>query len=176
MTWLRILTHRSLEKNENFFFADDTFKWIFVNENGRISIKLSLKFVPKSPINNTPALVQTMAWRRPGEWMRFRKHANHHTTWDIGINVQKMLNIAPLYDTRPEVHQRWSLLKRFVHSVIFPMFHNIKIVTCTISYFTEVTATGLRRRLANMTLIKKIAAILLLHENSPWRKNLPTEL
>ena len=26
----------------------------------------SLKFVPKGPINNIPALVQKMAWRRPG--------------------------------------------------------------------------------------------------------------
>ena len=28
---------------------------------------MSLKFVPKGPINNTPALVQIMAWRRPGD-------------------------------------------------------------------------------------------------------------
>ena len=32
-----------------------------------ISIKISLKFVPKGPINNIPALVQIMAWRRPGD-------------------------------------------------------------------------------------------------------------
>ena len=38
-------------------FADDTFKRIFLNENVRISIKISLKFVPKGPINNNPALV-----------------------------------------------------------------------------------------------------------------------
>ena len=31
-----------------------------------ISIKISLKFVPKGPINNIPSLVQIMAWRRPG--------------------------------------------------------------------------------------------------------------
>ena len=31
-------------------FADDTFKRIFMNENVRISIKMSLKFVPKGPI------------------------------------------------------------------------------------------------------------------------------
>ena len=43
-------------------FADDTFKRIFLNENVRISIKISLKFVPKGPINNNPALVQIMAW------------------------------------------------------------------------------------------------------------------
>ena len=48
-------------------FADDTFKRIFLNENVRISIKISLKFVPKGPINNIPALVQIMAWRRPGD-------------------------------------------------------------------------------------------------------------
>ena len=48
-------------------FADDTFKRIFLNENVRISIKISLKFVSNGPINNNPALVQIMAWRRPGD-------------------------------------------------------------------------------------------------------------
>ena len=48
-------------------FADDTFKRIFLNENIRISIKISLKFVPKGPINNNPALVQIMVWRRSGD-------------------------------------------------------------------------------------------------------------
>ena len=43
-------------------FADDTFKRIFLNENVRISIKISLKFVPEGPINNNPSLVQIMAW------------------------------------------------------------------------------------------------------------------
>ena len=37
--------------------ADDIFKWIFLNENVWISIEFSLKFVPKGPINNNPALV-----------------------------------------------------------------------------------------------------------------------
>ena len=48
-------------------FADDTFKRIFLNENVRISNKISLKFAPKGPINNIPALVQIMAWRRSGD-------------------------------------------------------------------------------------------------------------
>ena len=47
--------------------ADDTFKRIFLNENVRISIKISLKFVPKGPIINNPALVQIMAGRRSGD-------------------------------------------------------------------------------------------------------------
>ena len=48
-------------------FADDIFKCIFLNENVSIAIKISLKFVPKGPINNNLALVQIMAWRRPGD-------------------------------------------------------------------------------------------------------------
>ena len=48
-------------------FADDTFKHIFMKENVRISIKISLKFVPKSPIDNILALFQIMAWRWPGD-------------------------------------------------------------------------------------------------------------
>ena len=48
-------------------FTDDTFKCIFLNENVWIPITISLKFVPKGPINNIPAMVQIMAWRRPGE-------------------------------------------------------------------------------------------------------------
>ena len=48
-------------------FPDDIFKWILLNENVRISIKISQKFVPKCPINNITALVQIMAWRRRGD-------------------------------------------------------------------------------------------------------------
>ena len=38
-------------------FLDDIFKWIFLNENVLISIKISLKFFPKGQIINIPALV-----------------------------------------------------------------------------------------------------------------------
>ena len=48
-------------------FADDILNSIFLNENVRIPIKISLTFVPKGPIDNIPSLVQTMAWRRPGD-------------------------------------------------------------------------------------------------------------
>ena len=47
-------------------FTDDIFKCIFLNENAWILLKISLKFVPKVWIN-IPALVQIMAWRRPGD-------------------------------------------------------------------------------------------------------------
>ena len=47
--------------------ADDVFKCIFLNENVWISLKISLKYVPKVPVKNIPALVQILAWRRLGD-------------------------------------------------------------------------------------------------------------
>ena len=48
-------------------WADDILNCIFLNENYRISIQISLKYIPSSPIDNKPALVQVMAWRRIGD-------------------------------------------------------------------------------------------------------------
>ena len=54
-------------KQNGRHFADDIFKYVFLNENVWIPIKISPKFVPKGGINNIPALVKIMAWRRPGD-------------------------------------------------------------------------------------------------------------
>ena len=62
---LRVNTLRP--RHNGSHFAADILKCIFLNENAGVSIKISLKFVHKSPINNFPALVQIMAWRRPGD-------------------------------------------------------------------------------------------------------------
>ena len=42
----------------------------FLYINVLVSIKNFLKFVPKDPISNIPALVPIMAWRWPGAYMR----------------------------------------------------------------------------------------------------------
>ena len=39
---------------------------LFLNENILTSTDISLKFIPKGPINNIPALVQTMTFRMVG--------------------------------------------------------------------------------------------------------------
>ena len=54
-------------KQNDRHFADDIFKSIFLNENAWIPIEISLKFVVKVTIDNIPALVQIMAWGRPGD-------------------------------------------------------------------------------------------------------------
>ena len=64
----KVLHFNSLKPRQNgSHFADDIFKCIFLNENDWIPIEISLKFVPKGPINNIPALVQIMAWRLSGD-------------------------------------------------------------------------------------------------------------
>ena len=63
--WCIIKTLRSGQNGRHFPY--DIFKCIFLNENVWIPIKISLQFVPKGPINNIPALVQIMAWRRSGD-------------------------------------------------------------------------------------------------------------
>ena len=47
-------------------FADENFKCIFLNENDRIPIWVSLKFVPSRPVNNNIGLVQVMACHQIG--------------------------------------------------------------------------------------------------------------
>ena len=69
----------------------DIFKCIFLNEDVRISIEISLKFVPRGPINNIPSLVQIMAWRR---------HLNQCwlVYWRIYVTRPEWVNIRTKYD------------------------------------------------------------------------------
>ena len=58
-------TRLSLDKMAAIL-ADDIFNCIFFNENDRIQIQISLKYVPRSPIDNKPAMFQVMAWHQIG--------------------------------------------------------------------------------------------------------------
>ena len=62
---MNYLTHLSLDKkaaiSQTIF--SDAFSWMKIC----ILIKILLQFVPKGPIDNKPALVQVMAWRRTGD-------------------------------------------------------------------------------------------------------------
>ena len=58
------LTHWGRDNGHHF---PDVFKCIFVSENAWIIITISLKFIPKGPIWNIPALAQIMTRRWPGD-------------------------------------------------------------------------------------------------------------
>ena len=71
-------------KHFRFLRFSWTHQMLFLDENVRILIKISLKFVPKGPVNNIPALVQIMAWHQPGDkplsapmMVRFLTHIDH---------------------------------------------------------------------------------------------------
>ena len=64
---LRRLVNTLRPRQDGRHFPDDIFKYIFLNENAQIFIKISPMFVPKDSIDNIPTLVQIMAWRRPGD-------------------------------------------------------------------------------------------------------------
>ena len=62
-----MLINTSRPRQDGRYFADSVLKCIFLNENVWILLKIPQKFVPRGPINIIPALVQIMAWRRPGD-------------------------------------------------------------------------------------------------------------
>ena len=61
------LTHPPTPDKMDAILADDIFKWIFLKENGRIPIQISLKFFPWVQVDNKPAFVQVMAWHWIGD-------------------------------------------------------------------------------------------------------------
>ena len=71
-------------------FAGNILKCIFLHENVWISIKISLKFVPRCPINNISTSVQIMAWHRPGNkplsepmMVSLLTHMCHLDPWEL---------------------------------------------------------------------------------------------
>ena len=105
-------------RQDGRYFADDVLKCIFLNENVWISLKITLKFVPKGQINNIPALVQIMAWRRPGDkpssepmlvfvpthicvtrpqWVNMRRPSYFRLTRSISWLLMSWLLVSPGY-------------------------------------------------------------------------------
>ena len=102
-------------------FPDDIFKCTFLNEKVWISLKISLKIVPKGPINNIPALVQIMAWRRPGD-KPLSEPRMVSLLWDYMVVSGLLTHICV---TRPQ----W--VKRDDAISFFQSITQIKSIRCT---------------------------------------------
>ena len=81
-------------------FPDDIFKCIFGNHNAWISIKVSLTFGPKGPINNFPALVHIKDWRRTGDKPILGRELgpsgvspNERSRWKLAFSPLNMFNL-----------------------------------------------------------------------------------
>ena len=72
-----LLTNLPLDKMVAIL-ADDISEWISWNEM-KISIRMSINFVPKNPIDNKSAFVQVMAWCRTGDKQLPEVILNHFT-------------------------------------------------------------------------------------------------
>ena len=72
-----MLNHfNTLRPRQNGLLFTDIFKCIFLNKKVQIFMPISLKLVPKSPINNKSALVQMMATSHDLNqwWLRLPTH------------------------------------------------------------------------------------------------------
>ena len=77
-------------------WPDNTFKCIILNENVWIVNKISLKFVPKGPIDGKSSLGQIMAWRRAGAEAIIWTNDGHIYTY-----IYAPLSLNELNDLRP---------------------------------------------------------------------------
>ena len=97
------------------------FKCIFLNECAWILIKISLKFILKSPINNIAALVQIMAWCSPG---------NNPLSEPMMVNL-----LMQICFTRP----RWVKANYFSKLGFKPVLFNETILTrCVLNNFNVI--------------------------------------
>ena len=96
-------------------FADDVFKYIFLDENVWISTKISLKFVPEGPINDipdnglAPTRRQAIIWTNDGLCDQ-GKYASLGLIIDANIVVPVLLmrvKIAPCRYTAGR-HRQWQ--------------------------------------------------------------------
>ena len=114
--YLCIFYRNTLRPKQNGrHFADDIFKCIFVNENLWMLIKISLKFVAKGPINSIPALVQIMAWCRPGDKL---------------LSESMMVNLMThICVTQPQWvdFQMAPIVELFSHGRQWPVYHTNSI-------------------------------------------------
>ena len=138
-------------------FADNTFKRIFLNENARILIMISMKFVPKGPINNNPALVQIMAWRRLGDkplsepkicvtrpqWVKLMSFPNSYQGYDCFTAVKYGDHMALTNNNSMVMTSAWSAGSHY-NDVIIGMMPS-QITSLTIVYSTVYSDTDQRK-------------------------------
>ena len=125
-------------------FSDDIFKCIFLNENVWISIKIPVKFVPKGPINNIPALFQIMAWRLPGD---------KPLSETVLVTLLTSICVTQpqwVKDRPPSLNQSYFLLS--VNSTCIWILRNRVIVCVYLGHVTLICHFHFRRNYDNVLL------------------------
>ena len=108
-----VLINSLRPRHNGHHLSDDVFNCIFVNENARISLKISLKLVPEVRIYNIPSLVPIMAWRRPvekplSEPMLVNQLTHICVTRPQWVNVSSIDNTTALHITSLYEVPKWE--------------------------------------------------------------------
>ena len=120
-------------------FADDIFKCIFLNENVWIPIKISMKFLPKGPINNIPALVQIMAWRRPG---------------DKPLSEPMMVSLTThICFTRPPWVNVYISYRSFLNILLQQLFFHSGSIMAANLHYSDVIMSAVASKISSLTIV-----------------------
>ena len=144
IVWVRMMQHWLIWTNKSYetlntlrprqngrHFTDNIFKCILLNETVWISIITSLKFAPKSQVDNIPTVVQIMAWWQPGnkplsEPMMVSGPTRDAYAWQIGPFWQDTLKIWNVtLDTNPS-NPNINLCTAYFPQKIFPSLKCLK--------------------------------------------------
>ena len=172
-------------------FADGIFKCIFLNENVWILIKISMNFVPEGPINNIPALVQIMAWCRPGdkplsEPMMVSLTTHICVTRPQCVKMRLILSdIASTFCVY--IHNKFvcdiyqninratvEYINIYTRVVLFDILRNANVTPCVpanvklaLSYSLKISAVGRKKSNSDQALMVISTEINVLYFNSP---------
>ena len=130
-------------------FPDNIFKCIFLNKNGRISIKISLKFVPKVPINNIAALVQIMAWHRPGDKLLSES-----------MTVSLLTHICI---TRPQWVNMWQVISHCLNLYHQHIYSSLGFSQFNLLIFGIYALLNIKKDIFQMTCLQRVTTTLLAH-------------
>ena len=111
----------------------NAFSWMKI-----FSIKISLKFVPKGPINNIPTLVQIMTWRRPGdkplsEPMMVSLMTHICVTRPQRVNISRWIHCSSSLESKT-IHIPIKVEKLSKHFIFHPCHHFVCFLTILNSY------------------------------------------
>ena len=113
-----VWSNSSLPGQNGCHLAEDVFRCIFVNEKFCISIKISLKFLPKGPIDNNWALVYKMA----RHWIGDKPLSEPMLTWFTDAYMRLQGEMSYIGSCYPHV----AIFSRLTN-VKYPMHFYIKL-------------------------------------------------
>ena len=122
----RVNTLRARQNGRRF--ADDIFKYTFLNENIWISINTSPNVVPHGQINNVPSLVQITAWCRPGDKPLSELMMVSLLT-HVCVTLSQMSNVTSLSDLSWKFHEYLSLRFTVIWLTAYCRWNLWKIMT-----------------------------------------------